>query len=190
MFTAKLFPIFLNPVDSSDRMSLWCIHSWKWVRNIFSFTWEKQEILLKMIHVSRFLIENRQFQRLHCDILARLRVRFYRDKIVDFQSNLYIINITGKRMISFMFCPHQIYSSTCLRAEPLPLSYSLFFNGLYLFSSIKRHEPSVVEEDRTLSILSQLPFSWRFFRFLWMLIFWKKLIWKSSVLTIYHDIPR
>ena len=36
-------------------------------------------------------------------------------------------------MISFMFSSDLISSSTWLRSEPLSLSYSLFFNGLYLF---------------------------------------------------------
>ena len=37
-------------------------------------------------------------------------------------------------MVSFMFSSHQISSSTCLRGQPLSLSYSLVFNRLYLFS--------------------------------------------------------
>ena len=76
----------------------------------------------------------RQFQRFHRDMLARLIVRLYRDKIGDFHQNLYIANTTGKWMISFMFSSHLISSSTWLRDEPLSLSYSLFFNGLYIFS--------------------------------------------------------
>ena len=36
-------------------------------------------------------------------------------------------------MISFMFSSNQISRSTCLRGEPVSLSYSLFFNGSYLF---------------------------------------------------------
>ena len=78
-------------------------------------------------------MKNHQFQRFHRDMLARLIVRFYRDKLVSFHQNLYIAGSTEKWMISFMFSSHLISSSTWLRGEPLPLSYSLFFNGLYLF---------------------------------------------------------
>ena len=79
------------------------------------------------------ITKNRQFQRFHRDMLARLIVRLYRDKIGDFHQNLYIANTTGKWMISFMFPSHLIRSSTWLRGEPLSLWYSLFFNGFYLF---------------------------------------------------------
>ena len=90
-------------------------------------------------------------------MLARLIVRFYRDKIVDFHSNLYIANITGKWMTPFMFSSHQISNSTCLRGEPLSLSYSLFlmdypyFLSIRSFLSNRRREPNGVEEDPTSS---------------------------------------
>ena len=79
------------------------------------------------------ITKNRQFQQFHCDMLARLIVRLYRDEIGDFHQNLYIANTSEKWMISFMISSHLISSSTGLRGEPLSLSYSLFFNGLYLF---------------------------------------------------------
>ena len=85
-----------------------------------------------MVHKSRFPVKNHQFQRFNRDMLARLIVRFYRDKIVDFHSNLHIANITGNRMISFIFSSHHISSSVALRDGPLWLSYSLFFYRLYL----------------------------------------------------------
>ena len=65
-------------------------------------------------------------------MLARLTVRFYRDRIVDFHQNLSIANTTEKELISFVFSSHLISSSIRLRGEPLSLLYFLFFNGFYL----------------------------------------------------------
>ena len=95
-------------------------HFWRWIA-IFQKSYINRDIIGK----------NRQFQRFHRYMLAWLIMRFYRDKIVDFHSNLFIANMTGKWMESFMFSSHQISSSTCLRDEPLALSYSLFFNRQY-----------------------------------------------------------
>ena len=74
--------------------------------------------------------KNRQCQRFYRDVLARLIVRFYRDKIVDFHSNQNIANITRKCMISFIFSCHYISKCISLRIEPLWLCYSPILNAL------------------------------------------------------------
>jgi hypothetical protein len=100
----------------------------------FSLKWRlSSDFPLKITQNRGFIVKNRQFQRFHRDMLARLIVRFYRDKIVNFHQNLYIANTTEKQMISLMLSSHLISSSTWLRGEPLSLAYCLFFNGLYLF---------------------------------------------------------
>ena len=65
-----------------------------------------------------------------------------------------------------------------------------YFLPIRSFLSSKRHEPNGVEQVPTSSIWCQLPFSWRFLRFLCMLTFSKRLTRKSSVSTIYHDFSR
>ena len=123
-------------------------------------------------------------------MLARLIVRFYRDKIVT--------SLIWRENEWYHSCFLLIRSATLLgfvvdlfrfRISCFSMDYT-YFLSIRSFLLRKRHEPKGVEEVPTSCIWCQLPFSWRFFRFLCMLFFLKRLTRKSSVLTIYHDISR
>ena len=141
--------------------------------------------------------KNRQFQRFHRDLLARLTVRLYRDKIVDFHQTLYIANTTEKRMISFMFSSDLISSSTCRRDEPLSLLYSLLFNGLYLFpfdSTLSFEQETWAQRSRGgpyIVYLMPATVFMKILSFLMHVYFFEKIDQKIvTILRIYHDISR
>ena len=78
-----------------------------------------RDFSLKITENCGFVVKTRPFQRFHRHFAARLIVRLYRDKIVDFHSHHYIANISRKIMISSIFSCHHVSNSISRCVEPL-----------------------------------------------------------------------